>query len=54
MFKETVASLLEKELKRASKGVSLKKTEILKHIEVPPQLEMGDYSFPCFPLAKSL
>lgn len=50
MLKEKVAALLEKELKSAG----IKKTEILNHIEIPPQLELGDYSFPCFPLAKTL
>jgi len=46
-MKEKVVGLLVKEL-----SGKLKKEEIEKLIEVPPQDEMGDYAFPCFGLAK--
>jgi arginyl-tRNA synthetase len=47
MFKETIAELIAKKT-----GVLIE--QILPHIEVPPQQEMGDYAFPCFILAKQL
>jgi arginyl-tRNA synthetase len=34
--------------------VPLDEVEIQRAIEVPPSIELGDYAFPCFPLAKSL
>jgi arginyl-tRNA synthetase len=34
--------------------VSLDEAELQRAIEVPPSEELGDYAFPCFPLAKSL
>ena len=46
-MKKLIVKLLEKE-------VDLKKEEIDKLIEIPPSLEMGDYSFPCFILARKL
>lgn len=46
-MKELIASLLSKETK-------LKKEEILSLIEIPPNPELGDYSFPCFILAKTM
>jgi len=51
-MKELIVKLLQKALKE--KRVELKKEEIEKLLEVPPSLEMGDYSFPCFSLAKKL
>ena len=47
-FKEIIAKQLEK----MDLGLSLE--EIYKLIEIPPQDNMGDYSFPCFSLAKTL
>lgn len=35
-------------------GVSLKKEEVERFIELPPSPEMGDYAFPCFFLAGKL
>lgn len=35
-----------------SKHIDLDKEDIYGLIEIPPQSEMGDYSFPCFSLAK--
>lgn len=35
-------------------SVSLAREEIFNLVEVPPKLEMGDYAFPCFSLAKKL
>jgi arginyl-tRNA synthetase len=34
--------------------VPLDEAEIQRAIEVPPSVELGDYAFPCFPLARSL
>jgi arginyl-tRNA synthetase len=34
--------------------VPLEAAEIQRAIEVPPSIELGDYAFPCFPLAKAL
>jgi len=33
---------------------ALSAEEILSRLEIPPQAELGDVSFPCFPLAKEL
>jgi len=45
MFRQQIINLLFKEVK-------LKKQEITKLIEIPPDFEFGDYSFPCFILSK--
>jgi len=34
--------------------VQLDEAELQRAIEVPPSVELGDYAFPCFPLAKAL
>src|SRR5918996_166556 len=34
--------------------VPFDEAELQRAIEVPPSVELGDYAFPCFPLAKSL
>ena len=39
---------------KISKITSLDSEELEKYIEIPPNKEMGDYSFPCFKLAKTL
>lgn len=39
---------------KIAKVVDLKTEEIQEYIEIPPNSEMGDYSFPCFKLAKTL
>jgi len=41
-------------IKEIVKITKLKKEEIESLIEIPPSSEMGDYSIPCFSLAKSL
>lgn len=46
-FKEIIA-------KKIAKVVNLEEQEIQEYLETPPNQEMGDYSFPCFKLAKSL
>jgi len=51
-MKETVIKVLKKALEE--KGVKLKKEEIEKLLEIPPSIEMGDYSFPCFFLVEKL
>ena len=47
-FKEIIAKKLENE------DINLSYEEIYNLIEIPPQDDMGDYSFPCFALAKVL
>ena len=47
-YKEIIAKKLE------SQDIGLYKDEIYGLIEIPPQETMGDYSFPCFQLAKTL
>ncbi|MBR9706488.1 arginine--tRNA ligase [Candidatus Pacearchaeota archaeon] len=47
MFKENVIELLRNETK-------LKPEVLLKLVEVPPKLELGDFAFPCFILSKKL
>lgn len=47
-YKEIIAEKLE------GKEIGLSKDEIYQLIEIPPQENMGDYSFPCFQLAKTL
>ena len=37
-----------------AKNVNIEVTELIKFIEVPINNQMGDYSFPCFKLAKEL
>jgi arginyl-tRNA synthetase len=44
-MKEIVIEILNKELK-------IEKEELRKLIETPPTLQLGDYAFPCFILAK--
>jgi arginyl-tRNA synthetase len=46
-MKEKLAELLAKETK-------LKKEEILSLIEIPPEMHLGDFAFPCFTLSKKL
>lgn len=47
-YKEIIAKKLE------SQDIGLDKDDIYGLIEIPPQETMGDYSFPCFQLAKTL
>lgn len=47
-YKEIIAKTLE------NQDIGLDKNEILNLIEIPPQENMGDFSFPCFQLAKTL
>lgn len=47
-FKEIIA----KELEKMDLGLGFE--EVYKLIEIPPQDNMGDYSFPCFSLAKTM
>lgn len=51
-MKGEVVKVLEKALKE--KGIKLSKEEIASRIEIPPNVEMGDYSFPCFSLVEKL
>ncbi len=45
MFKQKIVDILSKETR-------LKKEELENLIEIPPNLELGDYAFPCFILSK--
>lgn len=51
-MKKEVAKTLRNALKEM--GADLSSVEIEKLISTPPRIEMGDYSFPCFTLAKQL
>ena len=51
-MKEVVFKTIKKALKELK--VNLTDTEILNLVSVPPSVEMGDYSFPCFSLSKIL
>jgi arginyl-tRNA synthetase len=51
-MKELIAKLLFEALKQNK--IELKETEIAKLVEIPPSPEMGDFSFPCFFLAKTM
>ncbi len=51
-MKEIIINLLKKALNE--KNIKLEEQEIDKILEIPPSLEMGDYSFPCFFLAEKL
>ncbi len=51
-MKEEIAKLLEKPIKKIK--VKLSSDEIQSLIEIPPNSDMGDYSFPCFAIAKQL
>ena len=47
-FKEIIAKEIE------NKDIGLSFEDIYKLIEIPPQDNMGDFSFPCFTLAKTM
>ena len=51
-MKEVVIQILKKALKKMK--VSLTEEEIEKVLEIPPSLDMGDYSFPCFFLVETM
>ncbi len=51
-MKKSVAEILNKALKKI--GANLSEDEIEKAIEIPPSPKMGDFAFPCFPLAAIL
>ena len=46
-FKENISKELEK-------IIDVNKEELKKYIEIPKDIKNGDYSFPCFRLAKEL
>ncbi len=39
---------------KIANAINLDKNEIEQYIEIPPQIDMGDFAFPCFKLAKTL
>ncbi|MBI2671017.1 arginine--tRNA ligase [Candidatus Woesearchaeota archaeon] len=47
-FKQHITNLLIKIIK----NTNLQKNDIIKLLEVPPDKDLGDFSFPCFELAK--
>ena len=51
-MKKAVVKVLKKALKE--KGIDMKGIEIENLLEIPPNPELGDYSFPCFSLAGKL
>ena len=51
-MKEVIVQVLKKAL--AELKVKLSNEEIIKYIEVPPNMEMGDFAFPCFFLSRIL
>ncbi|MFB6246326.1 MAG: arginine--tRNA ligase [Candidatus Pacearchaeota archaeon] len=51
-MKENVVSVLKNALSEV--GVSFDEKQIDDLIEIPPQVSMGDFAFPCFSLAKEL
>jgi len=51
-MKTEVIKILQKALKKIK--AELKPEQIEKLIEIPPNSEMGDFAFPCFPLAGKL
>jgi len=51
-MKQVIIKVLKKALKQLK--VDLTEQEIERLIEVPPRLDMGDYSFPCFFMAEEL
>lgn len=51
-MKKLVVDVLYKALPEL--GLKLKKDEIESMIEIPPQLDMGDFAFPCFSFARPL
>ena len=40
--------------KKISQIVNLEEKEIENYIEIPKEINNGDYAFPCFKLARSL
>ena len=53
-IKQEVAGILEEAIEEYSKDVDLGKEDIQDLIEIPPNMDMGDYAFPCFSLSKQL
>ncbi len=47
-YKKEIAQLL------VGQNINLSKEELVRAIEIPPNMDLGDYAFPCFLLAKSL
>jgi arginyl-tRNA synthetase len=49
-MKELIASLIKDALEKQK--VKISKEEILKFVEIPPSIELGDFAFPCFFLSE--
>jgi arginyl-tRNA synthetase len=54
IFKKKITALLYDILKSSQHSDNFTKEFIYELITIPPNLDMGDYSFPCFKLAKFL
>ncbi|HKL23941.1 MAG TPA: arginine--tRNA ligase [Candidatus Nanoarchaeia archaeon] len=52
--KQEISETIKKAISEISKEIKINKKEIKDIIEIPPSLDMGDYSFPCFFLSKKL
>lgn len=53
-FKEDITKLITRALKIDNKDIEINDSDIISMLEVPKDKENGDYSFPCFKLAKLL
>jgi arginyl-tRNA synthetase len=53
-LKNDLSSLLKNGLEEAFDQINTDKDQIAKSLTAPPQTDLGDYSFPCFPYAKEL
>lgn len=51
-MKELIASLIKDTLEKQK--VKISKEEILKFVEIPPSIELGDFAFPCFFLSEKM
>lgn len=51
-MKELIASLIKDALEKQK--VKISKEEILKFVEIPPSIELGDFAFPCFFLSEKM
>lgn len=51
-MKELIINLIQKALKEEK--IDLEKKEIENLLEIPPSVDLGDFSFPCFSLANKL
>jgi arginyl-tRNA synthetase len=53
-LKNDLSILLEQTLKESFDQINTDSDQIAKSLTAPPQQDLGDFSFPCFPFAKEL